>query len=141
MSYSVGVVGLGAIGSVVAAALDKGVPGLVLTAVAGRAPSRTTTVKGMAGAPAAMSAGELAAACDVIVDCAPPQAFSGIAEPALRFGKVLVTVNGSAILEHPDLVALAKVGGGRIILASGALLGLDAVRAAAEGVKIGRAHV
>jgi aspartate dehydrogenase len=47
---------------------------------------------------------------------------------------VLVTVSGSAILERPDLVDLAKGGGGRIILASGALLGLDAVRAAAEGV-------
>src|SRR5690606_19621609 len=81
-----------------------------------------------------ISAAELASRCDIIVDCAPTSAFCAIAEPALRAGKVLVTVSGAALLQHPEIIDLARAHGGRIILATGALLGLDAVRAAAESV-------
>lgn len=38
-----------------------------------------------------------------------------------------------SLLDHPDLIDRARADGGRIILATGALLGFDAVRAAAEG--------
>jgi aspartate dehydrogenase len=38
-----------------------------------------------------------------------------------------------ALLEHFDLVSRAEASGARIIVPTGALLGLDAVRAAAEG--------
>jgi aspartate dehydrogenase len=44
-----------------------------------------------------------------------------------------LTVSGAALLDAPELVELAERNGGKIILATGALLGLDAVRAAAEG--------
>ncbi len=36
-------------------------------------------------------------------------------------------------ITHPDLVELARAHGGRIIVPTGALVGFDAVRAAAEG--------
>jgi len=42
-------------------------------------------------------------------------------------------VSGAALLVASDLVELARENGGRIVLASGAILGLDALRAAAEG--------
>jgi aspartate dehydrogenase len=76
---------------------------------------------------------ELGAVADVVVDCAPARAFRSIAESTLTAGRVLVTVNGAALLEAPDIAALAGQTAGRIILVTGALLGLDAVRAAAEG--------
>ena len=38
-----------------------------------------------------------------------------------------------ALLPRPDLIELAKAHGGQIIVPTGALLGLDAVTAAAEG--------
>ena len=38
-----------------------------------------------------------------------------------------------ALLAHADLVDLARSSGGRIIVPSGAILGLDAIRAVAEG--------
>jgi aspartate dehydrogenase len=46
---------------------------------------------------------------------------------------MLVTVNAGALLQHLDLVERARETGGRIVVPTGALLGLDAVRAAAEG--------
>ena len=68
-----------------------------------------------------------------IVDCAPKSAFREIADPALEAGRTMVTVSGAGLLQHPDVIDIARSRGARIVLATGALLGLDAVRAAAEG--------
>src|ERR1700744_51151 len=46
--------------------------------------------------------------------------------------RVLV-LSGGAVLPRPELVELAKAKGGQIMVPTGALLGLDAVSAAAEG--------
>ena len=56
-----------------------------------------------------------------------------IVEPALRAGRTVVTVSAAALIEHMQVVDLARAHGGRIVLATGALLGFDAVRAAAKG--------
>jgi aspartate dehydrogenase len=44
-----------------------------------------------------------------------------------------MVLSAGALLPRPDLIELAKARGGQIIVPSGALLGLDAVAAAAEG--------
>src|SRR5690606_32410984 len=75
----------------------------------------------------------LAERADVVVECAPAAAFREVAEPALRAGCILMPVSVGQLLEHADLVDLAARTGARIIVPTGALLGLDAVRAAAEG--------
>jgi len=77
--------------------------------------------------------GELVRMVDTVVDCAPSAVFEDIAKATLSAGRVLVTVSGAALMDHPELVNLARESGGRIVLASGAILGLDALRAAAEG--------
>ena len=50
----------------------------------------------------------------------------------LEAGKRVMVLSAGALLPRPDLIALAK-DGGQIIVPTGALLGLDAVTAAAEG--------
>jgi aspartate dehydrogenase len=76
---------------------------------------------------------ELAGTADVVVECAPAAAFREVAEPALRAGRIFMPVSVGQLLEHPDLIELGRQTGARIIVPTGALLGLDAVRAAAEG--------
>ena len=76
---------------------------------------------------------ELADTCDIIVECVPKEAFNSFAIPALSAGRLFVTVSAAGILANPSTIKMAEDGKGRIILATGALLGLDAVRAAAEG--------
>ena len=131
----VGIAGLGTIGLVVARAIDDGLEDLELVGVTVRdddkARSRMAEFK---NPPPIMDAQELADASDIIVECVPKAAFREIAEPALKAGKLFITVSGAGILANPDIVELAKSHKARIILATGALLGLDAVRAAAEGV-------
>ena len=134
MTQRIGIAGLGTIGAEVASRLRDGVAGLVLVAVAGgrRRVAEDRLVALGIDVPV-LSAEALATACDVVVECAPTAAFASIAGPTLDAGRTLLTVSGAALLQNPDIVERARRRRGRIILATGALLGLDAVRAAAEG--------
>jgi aspartate dehydrogenase len=48
-------------------------------------------------------------------------------------GRVFMPLSVAQLLQHPDLIDRAKQTGARIVVPTGALIGLDAVRAAAEG--------
>jgi aspartate dehydrogenase len=56
-----------------------------------------------------------------------------VASPAIERGRIFMPLSVGALLDHMPLVDLARETGARIIVPTGALLGLDAVRAAAEG--------
>jgi aspartate dehydrogenase len=130
----VAVAGLGAVGMEVARRLAGGLDGLTLAAVSARdraaAEARVADVH--PGVPV-LPVEALAQVADVVVECAPVAVFPLIAEPTLRAGRVLVPLGVAALMEHLHLVDVARATGGRILVPSGALLGLDAVRAAAEG--------
>src|SRR5690606_33743284 len=70
---------------------------------------------------------------DVVLECAPAEVFAKIAEPAIEAGRIFMPTSVGALLSRMHLVERAKQTGARIIVPTGALLGLDAVRAAAEG--------
>lgn len=130
----VGIAGFGTIGRPVARALDKGVEGLDLIAVCARDHDKARrNMADLSREVPVVTPVELAEMCDVIVECVPKAAFMELAEPALKAGRLFVTVSGAGILANPEVIDLARDNGARIILATGALLGLDAVRAAAEG--------
>ena len=56
-----------------------------------------------------------------------------ICRPMLTAGKQVMVLSCGALLPRPELLELARQHGGRIIVPTGGLLGLDAVAAAAEG--------
>ena len=70
---------------------------------------------------------------DLAVECAPAGALEDICRPMLQAGKRVMVLSAGALLPRPELIELARVKGGQIIVPTGALLGLDAVSAAAEG--------
>ena len=77
---SVGIIGLGTIGSVVAKALEKGINGMSLAAIAsGRRDKALAGIANLSSPVELMSIDEVAACCDVIVDCAPKSVFRDIA--------------------------------------------------------------
>jgi aspartate dehydrogenase len=127
---TVGIAGYGAIGRTVAARLLAGVPGVRLAALGVRAPE---AVEAPGPGIAMMRAAALAEHVALVVECAPAAAFLEIVEPALRAGRSVVVLSCAALLRHDHLPALAAAHGGRILVPTGALLGLDAVAAAAEG--------
>ena len=134
MSYKIAIGSLGTIGYQVAKKLEDGIEGLTLTAVsASNKEKAAEKVSGFAHPPSVVSAQQLADAVDIIVECAPAAIFRDIAEPVIEAGKKLMPLSVGALLSHWDLVERAKVTGAKILVPSGALLGLDAVRAASEG--------
>lgn len=130
---SVAVAGLGSVGMRVARALDAGIPGLALRAVSARdLEAAATRVADFAQPPRLMSLDALGLEADIVVECLPPDRFRAIAEPVLARGATLVAASAGALLANDDLEALARETGGRIIVPSGALAGLDALAAAKE---------
>ncbi len=130
----VGLAGLGAVGLAVAKRLEAGLEGLTLSAVAVRDPEKAKRhLPRLGGGIALVPAKDLPAHCDVIVECLPSSLFRDVALPAIDAGKIFMPLSVGQLLEHSDLAERAKKSGARIIVPTGALLGLDAVRAAAEG--------
>ncbi len=130
----VAMAGLGAIGQEVATALDNRIDGLVLAAIAVRDRSKAEEkTKDFHWKPIFCELDKLAEYGDVIIECAPATIFREIAEPAIQKGRIFMPLSVGALLDHWDLVELAKETGAKIIVPTGALLGLDAVRGAAEG--------
>jgi aspartate dehydrogenase len=128
--------GLGAIGGAVARrVLADGIPGIQLVAVSARDHDKArATLKAMkGGAVPVVGLADLAGMADLVIECAPAALMDEIAQPVLRAGKKLLVLSAGALLPRPELLELAKKHGGQIIVPSGALLGLDAVCAAAEG--------
>lgn len=125
----------GTIGRKVAQALDDGIPGLALAAVSARDRARAgARMADFARPVPVVGLDELAEAADIVVECAPAAVFRDVVEPAVRAGRVVMPLSCGALLRNGDLIELARESGARIIVPTGALIGLDAVRAAAEGV-------
>ena len=133
-AFRIAIAGLGAIGLAVAEALERGIPGCVLAAVSANDRGKAAERLSQLGCRVAVVAiGELEPLADIVVECAPAKLLPGIAEPFLRAGKTVIVLSAGALLGHPHLVELARASGGQIVVPTGALLGLDAVTAAAEG--------
>jgi aspartate dehydrogenase len=133
--------GFGAIGANLAQRLDRGIDGLSLAAVSARDAARAAAAVANFARPVPVKPlGELWEGADILVECAPAAVLRDIAEPALAHGRILMVLSSGGLLENFDLVDLARRLGGRILVPTGALLGLDAVAAAAEG-EIARVHM
>jgi aspartate dehydrogenase len=133
--------GFGAIGTAVARRLDRGIEGLALAAVSARDTVRAAAAMADFARPApVVPLARLWEEADIVVECAPAAVLRELAEPALSHGRVVMILSCGALLDNFDLVELARRHGGRIQVPTGALLGLDAVAAAAVG-EIARVHM
>lgn len=129
------IAGLGAIGMQVARFVDQGkLPGVKLVAVSAKDATRAMKRVGEFSAPPAVTLlPELADLADVVVECTPAAVFREIAAPAIAKGRCFLPLSVGALLNHMDLVEQARQTGARIIVPTGALIGLDTVRAMAVG--------
>lgn len=135
MELQLAVAGLGAIGYAVARAVDAGqIDGLSLSAVAARRPDNAMTkLQGFRSKPRLVALAELGDHAGVVLECIPGAHFAEVARPAIERGCIFMPLSVGQLLSHMDLVELARKTGARIVVPTGALAGLDAVRAIAEG--------
>jgi aspartate dehydrogenase len=130
----IAIAGLGAIGRVLAQRLGAGIPGLKLAAVAARDAAKAEAWLAEQGLRCpVVPLKEFPQHADIAVECAPPPLLEEICRPMLEAGKTAMVLSAGALLPRPDLIGLAEAHGGQIIVPTGALLGLDAATAAAEG--------
>ena len=106
----VAIAGLGSIGTKIAAELDRGIEGLVLSAIAAREPDKHRAfLNSLREPPSIMSIEQLAEAADIVVECAPSHLLRNIVEPVVGRGKVAVVVSVGALLDNSDLIDLARL--------------------------------
>lgn len=130
----VAIVGLGPIGRTVAQALDDGIEGHMLSAVAVRDPDKHRDfLAGLRWPPDIRPIHELIGVADLVIECAPSHLVEAIVRPFVSHGKTAIVLSAGALLDHAGLIDIARAQGGQIVVPTGALIGLDAVTAAAEG--------
>lgn len=130
----VGIAGLGAIGRTVTRALARGIYGLELGAVATHDHVKARhwlEQEGIACPIVKLEA--MPSHAELLVECAPAAVLDDICRPMLSARKRVMVLSAGALLSHPDLIELAEHKGAQIIVPTGALIGLDAVTAAAQG--------
>src|SRR3954470_8499247 len=134
LDLRIAVAGLGAIGTKVVEALDRGIDGLVLTAVSAQHPEKhRSRLAGLARPPAILPIEALVELADIVIECAPSKLVRSVVAPFVERGKTAIVLSAGALLDHDDLIELARENGGQIVVPTGALIGLDAVTAAAVG--------
>jgi aspartate dehydrogenase len=133
-SKRIAIAGLGAIGRSVARKLADGLPGLALSGIAtrDRAKAQAWLDREAITCPL-ISLEDLPGNADLALECAPAEILDQICRPMLNASKQVMILSASALLPRPDLVDLARARGGQVIVPTGALIGFDAVCAAAEG--------
>ncbi|MGB6637019.1 MAG: aspartate dehydrogenase [Bradyrhizobium sp.] len=130
----VAIAGLGPIGKGAAEALDQGIDGLSLAAVSVQNPEKHRNWLGtLKNPPAVLPIEGLSDVADVVIECAPAKLLRSIVAPFVERGKTAIALSAGALLENEDLIELARQNGGQIVVPTGALIGLDAVTAAAVG--------
>ena len=125
----VGIAGVGAIGSAVAKALQKGIDGFELTCISDPHTDRDFGVSNLAFA-------QLATQSDLVIECLPVSVVPELVTPVFAAGKDIIFISSAALLTYPQIVDELKHTNSQAFLPSGALCGLDGVRAMkAMGIK------
>src|ERR1700716_668318 len=89
----IAVVGLGAIGIKVVEALDRGIDGLVLTAVSVQNPEKhRSRLAGLHRTPATLPIEALVDVADIVIECAPSGLVRSIVAPFVSAGKTAVVL-------------------------------------------------
>ena len=133
-ALQVGLLGVGAIGQILAAALDAEPTRAVLAAIADQdRPRAEKFAAQLKTRPPVVELDELVRRSDLIIEAASQGALPEIVPQALRAQKDLMVMSVGGLLEHDEWFAEAEKQGCRIHVPSGAIAGLDGLRAAAMG--------
>ena len=131
-TITIGVAGVGAIGSAVCTALQDGINGLALCAISDPEPNITLPVPNV-------SFPQLVDMADIVIECLPPAIAPDLIHRTLDAGKNLIIISACALLSDPDILTRIRTFSGRVYVPSGALSGIDGVASLAQmGIKAAR---
>ena len=131
----VGLVGCGTIGSAVARALQQNYGAVAkITALYDIDPARALALaRQLHPAPSLVAFRTLFRQCDLVIESASMEAAPGVVMQALRAHRSVLVMSVGGLLRDRAWEKIARRSRGKIYLASGALIGLDGVKAMAVG--------
>jgi aspartate dehydrogenase len=130
----IGLIGAGVMGSLIARAIDAGAFPGTLVALADLDANRAATLAGSLAVPPEVSpTREVVAAVDLVVEAAAPEALPVLLDLVAEHGNDLLVLSVGGLIDQEDRLEEARRTGSRVYCPSGAIAGLDGVRAAAEG--------
>ncbi|MPZ49488.1 MAG: aspartate dehydrogenase [Dehalococcoidia bacterium] len=131
---SIGIVGCGSIGKSILHAVDDGRLHVKVAGVSSRTEaSAREYLSTMKQSPPFLSRSDLIAAADILIETAGGHVVDELAREAFDAGKDVMVISIGALLDHMDLFELAREKQCRLILPSGAIAGLDAIKGACVG--------
>jgi aspartate dehydrogenase len=133
-NLKIGIVGCGTIGTAVARAIDDGRIPAGLAGLTSRTRTRAEELaRSLRTSPTVLGLPELVQASDCVVEAATGNALEEIVPACLREGRDVFVISVGGLLGHEEWFREAETRGCRILFPSGAIAGLDGVRAAAMG--------
>ncbi len=131
---AIAIAGLGAIGAGMLAEIARSEPDIRIAAVSARDIAKaealllTHNVKARI-----LPLQDLPQAADIVVECLPAASFDMIADATLAAGKGLMVLSVGQLARRDDLIPAFRARSQRLFVPTGAILGLDVVRALARG--------
>ena len=131
---SIGIVGCGAIGRGLLRAVDDGRLSVSVAGVASRTEETARAfLSTMRDQPAFLQLPELIQEADLVIEAAGADVVPELARQVFAAGKELMVISIGALLDHPEVMEQARRAGRRLLLPSGAIAGLDGIKAACVG--------
>ncbi len=131
---SIGIVGCGTIGSALVAVVRAERLRVKLAGLASRTRTRAEALaRSMTPSPPVLELHELVRASDLVVEAASVEAVAEIVPVCLQLRKDVLVVSAGGLLGREDWYRQSEAEGTRILVPSGAIAGLDGIRAAAVG--------
>jgi len=130
----VGLIGCGNIGADLCIALQKGAIPAEIVALTDTDEDRARVLQRSFQLDATIGGlNQTAEAADFLIEAAVSAAVKSVVEAAIHYRKDCLVMSVGGLMEHPDLMETAKANNVCIRIPSGALCGLDGIRAAMEG--------
>ncbi len=131
---SIGIVGCGAIGRSILRAVDDGHLDVDVAGVASRTESTAREFLASLENPVPyLAIGELIEEADLVVEASGGPTVPALVEAAFAAGKGAMVISVGALLAHPELLDMARERRCRLLMPSGAIIGLDGIKSASVG--------
>ena len=131
---SIGIMGCGAIGRVVAKGVEQETFPAFLAGLTSRTKSRAELLaRELKTHPPVLGLEKLLAESELIVEAVSPESARDLIKRTLCADRDIVVLTVGALTLHPELIDLARDRGRKIHVPSGAIVGLDSVKSAAVG--------
>ena len=131
----VGIIGCGAIANIITSSIVPEDNGIEIAYFYDKDIERAENLASFAGGVAALDFEDMVDNVDLVLECASPASVKELAPGVLKKGKDMIVMSIGAFMDkdfYTEILNIAKENGAKIHLPSGAVVGLDGIKAVAK---------